>query len=184
MSLAKSYAQALYQAAKEQGGSSESFDTLEAQMGAFAQALDDKVVQHALLGPSMSPQEKVALIEQFVQKAGFAKILNQFLVLLLNKGRLSKFGSIYDAFGAVRLEAEGGLAGRLVSAEVISDDDVQGLAKSFARKLGKKVSFRVSTDPSLLAGMKVTVGGTTYDGSLRSQLATLRDRLLAGAPSN
>jgi F-type H+-transporting ATPase subunit delta len=178
MSLATSYAKALYQAAKEIG-TSDSLDQLENQMDAFAQALQDKGIRDAILGPVISSKEKIALIEHVAQKASFSKILTHFLILLTNKGRLAVFLPVRDAFSAVRLEAEGGVAGRVVSAEPMSDADVQGLAQAFGRKLGKKVAFRVSTDPSLLAGMKVTVNGTTYDGTLRSQLVQLRDRLVA-----
>jgi F-type H+-transporting ATPase subunit delta len=89
--------------------------------------------------------------------------------------------AILESYNSVRLLAEGGVPGRLVAAEPVSDQDVQGLAQAFSKKLGKKVAFQVSTDPSLLAGMKVTVNGVTYDGTLRSQLQRLRDRLVAGA---
>jgi F-type H+-transporting ATPase subunit delta len=183
MSLAVSYAKALYQAAKEDAASGGALDQLESQMDAFAQALRDPHVRKAILGPVVSAKEKGMLIGVVSKKVGFLKIFENFLFLLNNKGRLPAFDSIRDAFSAVRLEAEGGVQGSLVSAEVVSDADVQGLALAFGRKLGKKVAFRVSTDPKLLAGMKVTVNGVTYDGSLRSQLDQLRERLVAGAPA-
>jgi F0F1-type ATP synthase delta subunit len=43
--------------------------------------------------------------------------------------------------------------------------------------LGRKVAFRVSTDPSLLAGVRVTVSGVTYDGTLKAQLEQLKDKI-------
>ena len=58
-----------------------------------------------------------------------------------------------------------------------TQEDVEALAKAFGKKLNKRVAFHVSTDPSLLAGMKVTVNGVTYDGTLRSQLQKLRDQI-------
>jgi F-type H+-transporting ATPase subunit delta len=178
MSLATSYASALYLAAKESGGTADKMDQLEKQMDALAQALENKALRNAFLGPIVSGAEKITLIEQLSQKAGFSKILTHFLVLLANRGRLSVFLPVCEAFSAVRLESEGGVSGRVVSAEPMSDVDVQGLAQAFGRKLGKKVAFRVFTDPTLLAGMKVTVNGTTYDGTLRSQLTQLRERLV------
>jgi ATP synthase F1 delta subunit len=178
MSLANSYAKALYLAAKEEGGA-DTLDQLESQMDVLAQALQDKGLRNAFLGPVISGKDKLQLIEQVAQKAGFSKMLTHFLILLANKGRLPDFLAVRDSFGGVRLEAEGGVQGKVVSAEPVSDGDVQGLAQAFGRKLGKKVAFRVSTDPSLLAGMKVTVNGITYDGTLRSQLSQLRERLVA-----
>ena len=36
----------------------------------------------------------------------------------------------------------------------------------------------------ILAGMKVTVNGVTYDGTLRSQLQKLRDQVAMGVTGN
>jgi F-type H+-transporting ATPase subunit delta len=183
MSLATSYANALYQAAKEGDGSAESMDKLEADMKAFAEALKDPKIHNAILGPVISAKEKTALIDVVAQKVGFSKTLKNFLSLLAHRRRLSVFLAVQDVFSSVRLAHEGGVEGSLVSAEAVSADDIEGMAKAFGKKLGKKVAFRVSTDPSLLAGMKVTVNGVTYDGSLRSQLAQLRERLVSGSAS-
>ena len=180
MSLATSYAKALYQAAREVSPSTEAMDALENQMDALAQALQDRALRNAVLGPVVSVNDKHTVINAISQKVGFAKIFTNFLLMLANKGRLPIYFAICEAFNSVRLEAEGGVAGRLVSAEPLNGSDVQGLAQAFGRKLGKKVAFRVSTDPSLLAGMKVTVSGVTYDGTLKSQLLQLREEILAG----
>jgi F-type H+-transporting ATPase subunit delta len=84
---------------------------------------------------------------------------------------------VRDTFSEVRLNAEGGVTGKLVSAEPMTDADVQSLSAAFTRKLGRKVAFRVSTDPGLLAGVRVTVNGVTYDGTLKAQLEQLRDKI-------
>jgi hypothetical protein len=51
------------------------------------------------------------------------------------------------------------------------------LSVAFGARIGRKVSFETHEDPSLLAGVKVTVGGVTYDGTMRSQLSRLRETL-------
>jgi F-type H+-transporting ATPase subunit delta len=81
----------------------------------------------------------------------------------------------------VRLASEGGILGQVISAEPMDQKDVESLAQSFSKKLGKRVTFKVSVDAALLAGMKVIVSGVTYDGTLQSQLQKLRDQVAAGA---
>jgi F-type H+-transporting ATPase subunit delta len=183
MSAAKSYARALYENAKENGTSSEVMDQIEKQMD-FLQGVmaGSKELRIALLGPITTVKEKISLIEELSKKFEFSQQLSQFLVLLAKKGRLPVLTEIRDSFNSVRLNLEGGVAGKLVSAEPMVEADIDILAKAFSQKLGKKVAFRVSTDPSLLAGMKVTVNGVTYDGTLRSQLQKLRDCFVTGFP--
>jgi len=184
MSVANSYARALYEAAKESQLSAESLGQLESQLDTLQACFEEsKDARIALIGPLTSTREKTALVEAIAKQYGFAPLLTQFVVLLAKKGRLPLLKEIRDAFSSVRLTQEGGISGRLVAADSMEEADIGILTKAFSQKFGKKVAFRVSTDPSLLAGMKVTVNGVTYDGSLRSQIQKLRDQFVAGMPS-
>lgn len=178
MSLARSYAQALFEAAREQKLSSADMEKLEQQSDEVKRLIDSSRDLHvALLAPSTPVKDKVAVIGELSKRLSLSSLLSNFLTLLARKERLTEFGDIRDAFSTVRLEAEGGILGKVVSADPMESVDIDGLAKAFSAKLGKKVAFRVATDPTLLAGIRVTVSGVTYDGTVRTQLQRLRDRL-------
>ena len=181
MSVAKSYAKALF----ESSAAAKSADPalLEEQLREFTRAVTaSREGRVALFGPIATAKEKTAIIETLARKVGMAEPIMRFLVLLASKGRLPLLPEIQEAFSVVRVDAEGGVIGTVSAADPMNQEDLETLSRAFSKKLGKKVSFRVSTDPTLLAGMKVTVNGVTYDGSLRSQLQKLRDQLTAGAP--
>lgn len=184
MSVANVYAKALLGAVSEKEAGKDlvaQYDQIETQLDAVLAAIDSsKEAQVALWSPVTNAKEKAAVVRELAAKMSLSPMIATFLVLLANKGRLSLLREVRNEFTAARLLAEGGVHGKLVSAEPIERADVDGLAKAFSKKLGKKVAFQVSTDPSLLAGMKVTVNGVTYDGTLRSQLQKLRDRFLVG----
>lgn len=183
MSVAFSYARALYEAAKEAKVSAENLDLMEKQLETFSSVMESsRDARTALQAPVTTTKEKISLVEEISKKLGLADLTQQFLILLARKDRMSILREVRDAFNVVRLTEEGGVSGRLEAAEPMSEADIGTLTKAFSQKLGKKVAFRVSTDPSLLAGMKVTVNGVTYDGTLRSQLQKLRDRFVAGFP--
>ncbi len=181
MSVASSYAKALLEVAVETSLSVEDVDTIEEEMSSFASTLSQsKEARVALLGAVTSQKEKIFLIDQICQQFKLTPLLAQFLGLLAKKGRLALLREIGGAFHTLRLASEGQIAGELVSAERMNETDVAILGKAFSEKLGKKVVFRLSTDPWLLAGLKVTVNGVTYDGTLRSQLQKLREQLTTG----
>jgi F0F1-type ATP synthase delta subunit len=60
---------------------------------------------------------------------------------------------------------------------------IKEITQAFTQKLKRKVDFKVTTQPSLLAGLKVTVNGVTYDGSLLAQLERLKEEFTHGAAS-
>ncbi|HXR08670.1 MAG TPA: F0F1 ATP synthase subunit delta [Candidatus Acidoferrum sp.] len=48
------------------------------------------------------------------------------------------------------------------------------LRADLTRAYGEGLSFAFSTNPALLGGLRVQVGGDVYDGSVRARLAALR----------
>jgi len=184
MSVSKSYASALYSAGQAVGASGADLDKLGADLSSFAAQVDaHPQLRSALCGPAISVQEKVAVIERLGEKAGWHPVLVRFLGLVSRKGRMDVLSDIAAGFARVRVEAAGGVLGVLESSDPLSDEDLQQLAAAFSQKLGKKVTFEKKTNPELLAGVKVTVGGTTYDGTLKAQLNRLREAFFGNSSS-
>lgn len=181
MSVAKAYARALYESASEARVSSEEIRSYESQLKTFSDLINNsRELQIALLSGTTSPKEKEEVVAALSKKASFAPLLSNFLILLARKRRVDAVPAVLDAFIEVRLAAEGAVMGQLEAAEALAKADLDALTGAFERKLGKKVAFKTAIDENLLAGVKVTVSGVTYDGTLRSQLQRLRDRLVYG----
>jgi F-type H+-transporting ATPase subunit delta len=45
---------------------------------------------------------------------------------------------------------------------------------------GRKVNLQFTTDPSLIAGVITRIGSVVYDGSIRTQLQEIKQRLKEG----
>ena len=181
MSVARAYAKALFEAARDQKATARDLDDIEIQLGQVLDVLSQsREAKLALLAPAITPKEKVAFLREVSVRAGYGKLLTNFLILLARKERFALLPQIREAFREVSLASEGGILGKLVSADPLETADIETLSKAFWQKLGKKVAFETSTDASLLAGIKVIINGVTYDGTLRSQLQRLRDQLVYG----
>lgn len=185
MSVAKAYAKALFEKAtetKKAAEAAQACDEIEKQLDEFLAVLSgSKEAAVALVSPVTTSKDKAVVVQAIAAKMKLNPSVSQFLTLLAGKGRMGFLQDVRDVFSELRLTAEGGVSAHLTSAEPMSTADVESLAKAFSKKLGKKVSFRIATDPTLLAGVKVTVGGVTYDGTLRSQLVQLRDQFVVSA---
>ena len=180
MSVAKRYTRALFETLRAGNGSSAaSMERYRDELSQVAQAIQGSPeAKVALYGPIVSPKDKAEVVKRVAEKAKVSPIVAQFLVLLARKSRLALLPDVVRVFDEVVAEAEGAILGEVVSADPMADEDVGSLAESFGRKFGKKVRFKVKTDPALLAGMKVTVNGVTYDGSLKAQINRLRESFI------
>ena len=65
------------------------------------------------------------------------------------------------------------LQGRIITAMPLSKSEQQHIAKRFEAFLGQQVQLSCQTDEAQLSGIRVEVGGFSYDGTLRSQLQDL-----------
>jgi F0F1-type ATP synthase delta subunit len=52
--------------------------------------------------------------------------------------------------------------------------------KSLKQITGKEIDLEFVMDPSLLGGVRIKVGSTMYDSSIKGQLGLLRDKLIKG----
>jgi len=179
MSVASSYAQAFYL-------SQEKSPNLVASVLSAKNALFEltdmiqqtKELRIAIETPAVSTEEKVKIIEQIAKKAGFSDAVGVFVGLIAKKGRISFAKEIALELEKISAEAEGKVVGEVLAPELVDEAELKDLAVSFEKKLGKPVFLRQKKDPSLLAGLKVTLNGVTYDGTLRSQLSRLKEKFI------
>jgi F-type H+-transporting ATPase subunit delta len=66
----------------------------------------------------------------------------------------------------------------VTSATSLSTDTLEALAARLSGLTGKKVQLDAAVDPAIIGGIIARVGNTVYDGSIRMQLAKMKQRLL------
>ena len=65
----------------------------------------------------------------------------------------------------------------VTSAVPLDADQQQRLAEALSKRVGHKVSLKVTVDPSIQGGLIAQVGDTVIDGSVRSRLEQLKTQL-------
>lgn len=99
--------------------------------------------------------------------------------VLVEYGRLSILPEISSAFEALKAQDEGSLDAQIVAAAKPSAAEVKDLVKRLETKFGKKIEASVSVDPELIGGIKIIVGDTVIDASVKGQLQNLAYTLTA-----
>ena len=173
--LARTYAQALLDAADQRGQTDDVEGELQALMGVFK---NDPRFEVLLGSPAIDRRRKETLIQQaFEGKVG--ELFYNFLRVLNRRGRLDLLRTIYLAYRELRDLRANRVRVRVRAAAPLSDDQQRQLADTLRQSLGKEPVLEVKVDPDLLGGMVVQVGDEVYDTSVRTRLETIRNQLLA-----
>jgi len=175
--LARRYARALLDVAARQGKAAtlalrDELRTLSALLCGHAE------LQRALRHPGLDGERRRRLLAAVAETAGAAPLLRRLLDLLAARARLALLPDVADAYAEAANAAHG-----VVSAEAISAVPLgEAQRRSLAAALGETVELRTQVEPALVGGVLVRVGGRTYDGTVRTRLTALRQRLAAGDP--
>jgi F-type H+-transporting ATPase subunit delta len=113
------------------------------------------------------------------EKLGVSAPVAKLLGLLVDRGRLELLPEIAAVYTERLLEHQNVVQAEVTTAVPLSADAARSLESSLEGATGKQVTMRVSVDPLLLGGVVARVGSTVYDGSVRTQLKKMRDRLVA-----
>jgi F-type H+-transporting ATPase subunit delta len=100
-----------------------------------------------------------------------------FLSLLLERDRLAHLPGIVNCYRRFLNEAKGRVEAKVVSAAGLDPAMVERLREQLRGISGKEVVLQQETDPSLLGGLLVDLEGKVYDGSVRTQLEKMKQRI-------
>ena len=93
-----------------------------------------------------------------------------FIKLLAENDRLILLPEIAALYQYYRAQAQGTVNAELVSALEVSNEQVNAIAASLSKRLGKKVSLTTRIDETLIGGAIVRAGDMVIDGSIRGRL--------------
>ena len=169
--LAKRYAKALFAIGKEEGKYEAYSEALAAVAALFE---SNPEVEDALTNPLYPVDVREKAMAAIIEAMDADKVMGNFLNLLVEKKRAAILPEIAEAFKIMVDEEKNISHGTVVSA-VELDTDLQDKLKATLEKItGKKVELTASVDPSIIGGMIAKVGDLVLDGSIRTQLASLK----------
>lgn len=131
----------------------------------------------ALESPAFDPESRKRVAGELAARLSLSRLVRNTLAFLIDRGRMSQFPEIVEVYRALADEAAGRVRAQVHTAAPLSEERLQGLQAALARATGREVQMSAETVSALLGGLVVQIGDTVYDGSLRSQLLALGERL-------
>ncbi|MGG3469477.1 F0F1 ATP synthase subunit delta [Neobacillus pocheonensis] len=173
--VAKRYASALFQIAKEQ----QILSNVEEELRVVREVLDYNADLKAVLKSSKLTNEKKKEIIRNAFSSVNAYVLNT-LMILIDRHREDEIVEVVNQFIDLANEEMGIAEAKVYSIRPLTDAERDAVSTTFAEKIGKK-SLRIENivDSDLLGGIKLRIGNRIYDGSLRGKLDRLERKLLS-----
>jgi F-type H+-transporting ATPase subunit delta len=176
--LAGRYAVALFELARDQ----DALDVVAGDLGNFRALLSESADLRRLIdSPVLSREEQGRAITALAERAGFAKLTQQFLGLLAHKRRLFALPQIITAYQAMLGQHKGEVSAEVTSAVALTDEQLAAVKEQLRKAVGQSVTLATAVDPRLLGGLVVRVGSRMLDASLRTKLQRLETAMRGAA---
>lgn len=174
---ARRYARALFSLATDDGA----VDAIRGDLTRMSDVLDEnRELKDALFRPLHPVKERRAVLESLCSRLGSRPVVASFMTFLIDQRRLIDFPGIRGEYDRLADEAAGRMQAEVVAASELPETQRERLRSALAQRTGREIDLVVSVDPELIGGAIAKVGGVVFDGSLRTQLAQLRDNLTRG----
>jgi F-type H+-transporting ATPase subunit delta len=168
ITIARPYATAVFRLAKEKNALAEWSE----QLGLLAGITSNVEIFALIDDPKLGSTELEKIMLSICEGKLNAEATN-LVKLMVENDRLTIMSDVAEAFEALKAQDEARLEALLTAAEKPSDEQVQMLVKQLEARFGKKIEAQVEIDPELIGGIKIVVGDTVIDASVRGQLQEL-----------
>lgn len=167
------YATAVLEVARAEG----ELDRVGDELFKVARAFESsRELRESLADRRIPAERKLGVVEDLL--GGRTSPLTLGLVsFVVGAGRAADLPAIADRVAARAASERHRVIAEVRSAVDLDEAQVARLGEQLSRATGKDVDVKVVVDPSVIGGIVTRVGDTVIDGSVRTRLAQIRDRI-------
>ena len=170
--VARVYAQALFDAAKEAGV----VEPVRRELGDFLAGLAASApLRNVLADPQVETSAKSRVLAEITR--GGQPLVANALLLMLERGRLAALPELQQAYDALAIVEEGVVEVEVVSAAELSPETEKKIAARVHEATGRRVELARRVDPAILGGLVLRIGDIIVDGSVKARIRQLRRKL-------
>lgn len=174
--LAARYAGGLFQLAQENNSISAKKEQAESLLAVLEENPDLLLFLEAV---KITDDEKKKTLRTIFHDSLDEDMLH-FLLLVVDKNRVWSLKEMLQEFVRMADESLGIARAVVISARPLPEEEMQRIQKALETKTRKQIVLTSRIDPSVIAGIKVVMGNTVTDVTMKSRIDNMRDALLKG----
>ena len=167
------YAAGLAKLAEAEGELNRVADELY-QLGRTVESSDQ--LRSTLSDRTIPASRRIGILEDLLGASASPVTIN-LVSMLVGAGRGSHIGPIADQLIRQAAESRGQAVAEVRSAVTLNDDQRGRLKSALSSATGMNIDIVVVVDPEILGGVVAQVGDTVFDGSVRTRLEKMKERL-------
>ena len=174
MSLAsKRYSLALIDIAKENNMLDEIYEQFKIVVKELTK---EKKMWELINIPSIETSQQKQLI-QTIFGGGINPYLNNFLMVLFDKNRFNELEFIFSAFKDYYFVEKNTVEASVLSVIKLSEEHIKAIQEKLEKRTNKNIIVTNEIDESIIGGIVIYFGDQVIDGSIRSQLNSMKIEL-------
>lgn len=134
-------------------------------------------LQEVFSNPTVPYEQKRKVLDALIARTRVRPVMANFLQVLLQNHRLTELPEVNNRFAQVLDERSGVISAEVTTARPVPESSRQALRETLMRLTGKDVRLSFATDEELIGGIVTRIGSTVYDGSVRTQLEQVKERM-------
>ena len=173
--FAAAYAASLLELAKER----QQAEPIRQELGNLRQIVSENhTFQLFLADPAISETERFATFDR-IFAGQLSPLMHNFIGVLNDRNRLGALIQIADAYGQLLDEQLGRIDVDVTVAGQLTPEQLEEVRQKVSFALKKEAIVHEQVDESIIGGLVVRVQDKLIDASVRTQLAAMKEQLLA-----
>ncbi|MEM1009626.1 MAG: ATP synthase F1 subunit delta [Myxococcota bacterium] len=135
-------------------------------------------LKQVLFSSVIHPQDKKQVVRALVDRLSYETVLLHFLLLLIDKKRISLLAEIAQQVQVMLDAKEQKSHAYVTSAAALTPQVLEQIQQQLERRTGHSIVIHTDVDTRLMGGVRVRIGDQIIDGSLQNRLARFKQHLL------
>jgi F-type H+-transporting ATPase subunit delta len=172
--MARRYAAALTDVVIAQNEARE----VQEELNTWAQMMENNsALLEVFRNPTIPYDQKRNVLNTLVARTRVRPTTANFLQVLLQNHRLAELHEINRKFALELDERSGVVSAQVTTARAVPESTQETLRAQLGELTGKRVRLQFAVDEELIGGIVTRIGSTVYDGSVRTQLQQIKQRM-------
>jgi F-type H+-transporting ATPase subunit delta len=156
-------------------------EVIEAELNAFALLMkSNRELYEVFASPVLSNEQKGKVLKALVERTKPSQAIANLLNVMLANYRLHILDAVYEQFKREINQRRGLVNVEVTTAQTLTAGEADLLKSRLQELTGKQVQIQFKADASLIGGVVTKIGSVEYDGSIRTQLESVKQKLKSG----